>query len=171
MRRTSHEADSPQAWVQGHLHLQALVLLQHDALLHQQPVIGGDGHAHQEQAAGPENRGQQGEGPTAARAHLGGRESGHEPRSPPVITLTCPLVDEARQCRNQCRCEAPACCTEMTLVLWLAVKQKLVRDLTGAPAQRVTYFHMWHVTNPGSKVTLVLSGAFYHPGQVLPFES
>lgn len=72
-RRTSHEANSPQARMQRHLHLHALVLLQDDALHHDQPVVRGHGHPHQQQPAGSEHRGQDGECAAAARAHLRGR--------------------------------------------------------------------------------------------------
>lgn len=62
--------------MQRHLHLHALVLLQDDALHHDQPVVGGHGHAHQQQPAGPEHRGQDGQRAAAARAHLEGAIKG-----------------------------------------------------------------------------------------------
>lgn len=67
---TCHEADPPHAGVQGHPDLHALVLLQNDALLHQQPVVCGHSHAHQEQAARPKHRGQERECPRAKHACL-----------------------------------------------------------------------------------------------------
>lgn len=73
---TSHEANSPEARVQRHLHLHALVLLQDDALDHDQPVVCGHGHAHQQQPAGPEHRGQDGQCTAAARTHLEGKIKG-----------------------------------------------------------------------------------------------
>lgn len=73
---TSHEANSPEARVQRHLHLHALVLLQDDALDHDQPVVRGHGHAHQQQPAGPEHRGQDCQRAAAARTHLEGAIKG-----------------------------------------------------------------------------------------------
>lgn len=62
--------------MQRHLHLHALVLLQDDALHHDQPVVRGHGHAHQQQPAGPEHRGQDGQRAAAARTHLEGAIKG-----------------------------------------------------------------------------------------------
>lgn len=59
--------------MQRHLHLHALVLLQDDALHHDQPVVGGHGHPHQQQPAGSKHRGQDGQRAAAARTHLLGR--------------------------------------------------------------------------------------------------
>lgn len=73
---TGHEANSPQAWVQRHLHLHALVLLQDDALYHDQPVVCGHGHPHQQQPAGSKHCGQDGQRTAAAWTHLEGRTKG-----------------------------------------------------------------------------------------------
>ena len=67
---TGHKADPPEAGVQRHLHLHSLVLLQDDALLHEQPVVCGHGHTHQEQATGPEHRGEERQRPGAEGTHL-----------------------------------------------------------------------------------------------------
>lgn len=67
--RSCHKADSPQSRVQRHLDLCCLVLLQDDTLLHQQPVVGRHGDAHQQQAAGPKYGGQQCERSRAERTH------------------------------------------------------------------------------------------------------
>lgn len=67
---TGHEAHSPEARVQRHLHLHALVLLQDDALHHDEPVVSGHGHPHQQQPAGSEHCGQDGQSAAAARTHL-----------------------------------------------------------------------------------------------------
>lgn len=56
--------------MQRHLDLGGLVLLQDDALLHQQPVVGGDGDADQQQTARPEDRREQRQSPRAERTHL-----------------------------------------------------------------------------------------------------
>lgn len=68
---TCHEADPPQAGVQRHLDLGGLVLLQHDPLLHQQPVVRRHGNADQQEAAGAENRGEQRQRAGAEGTHLG----------------------------------------------------------------------------------------------------
>ena len=66
---TCKEADSPQASVQRHLDLRGLVLRQHGALLHVQPVVRADGDAHEQQAARAEHAAQQGQGAAAAVTH------------------------------------------------------------------------------------------------------
>lgn len=77
---TGHKAHSPEARVQRHLHLHALVLLQDDALHHDEPVVSGHGHPHQQQPAGSKHSGQDGQSAAAARTHLrgGGEEVGGE---------------------------------------------------------------------------------------------
>lgn len=67
---TCDEADPPEAGVQSHLDLGGLVLLQHDSLLHQQPVVRRHGDAHQQQTAGPKNRREQRQSPRTERTHL-----------------------------------------------------------------------------------------------------
>lgn len=67
---TGHKAHSPEARVQRHLHLHALVLLQDDALHHDQPVVSGHGHPYQQQPAGSKHCGQDGQSAAAARTHL-----------------------------------------------------------------------------------------------------
>lgn len=66
---SSHEANSPEAWMQGHLHLHALVLLEDDALHYNQPVVCGHGHPHQQQPTGSKHCGQDGQRTAAARTH------------------------------------------------------------------------------------------------------
>lgn len=67
---TCYKTHSPQARVQCHLDVDRLVLLQYDALLHQQPIIRRHGNPYQQQSACPKHRGEQRQSPTAARAHL-----------------------------------------------------------------------------------------------------
>lgn len=55
--------------MQGHLDLRGLVLRQHRALLHVQPVVSADRDAHQQQAARAEHAAQQGQGAAAAVTH------------------------------------------------------------------------------------------------------
>lgn len=87
--RTGHEADSPQSGVQRHLDLHTLVLLQDDALHHDEPVVGGHGYAHQQQAAGSEHCGQDGQRTTATRTHLeqSGTQSGSDYKTAVVKAL------------------------------------------------------------------------------------
>lgn len=59
--------------MQRHLDLHALVLLQDDALHHDQPVVCGHSHPHQQQPAGSKHCGQDGQRTAAARTHLPGR--------------------------------------------------------------------------------------------------
>lgn len=86
---TSHKANSPEARVQRHLHLHALVLLEDDALDHDQPVVCGHGHTHQQQPAGPEHRGQDGQRAAAARTHLEGKIKGVSQEEESHITAVC----------------------------------------------------------------------------------
>lgn len=62
--------------MQRHLHLHALVLLQDDALHHDQPVVCGHSHPHQQQPAGSKHCGQDGQRTAAARTHLEGVAKG-----------------------------------------------------------------------------------------------
>lgn len=73
---TCEEADTPQAGVQGHLDLCALVLGQDHALLQVQPVVGADCDAQEAQAADGKDAAQQGQGLPSAGTHLPGRPSG-----------------------------------------------------------------------------------------------
>lgn len=62
--------------MQRHLHLHALVLLQDDALHHDQPVVCRHSHPHQQQPAGSKHCGQDGQCTAAARTHLEGIAKG-----------------------------------------------------------------------------------------------
>lgn len=73
---TCEEADTPQAGVQGHLDLCALVLGQDHALLQVQPVVSADRDAQEAQAADGKDAAQQGQGLPSAGTHLPGRPSG-----------------------------------------------------------------------------------------------
>lgn len=77
---TCEEADAPQARVQGHLDLCALVLGQDHALLQVQPVVGADGDAQEAQAAHGKDAAQQGQGLPPAGTHLpeGRQARGHQ---------------------------------------------------------------------------------------------
>ena len=56
---TCQEADPPEAWVQGHAYVGALVERQDDAFLQVEPVVGADGHPQQAQAAHCQHTAQQ----------------------------------------------------------------------------------------------------------------
>ena len=73
---TCQEADPPQARVQRHPGLSALVLGQDHALLQVQPVVRADGDAQQAQAAHGEDAAQQGQGLPPTGAHPPGQPSG-----------------------------------------------------------------------------------------------
>lgn len=73
---TCEEADTPQAGVQGHLDLCALVLGQDHALLQVQPVVSADRDAQEAQAADGKDAAQQGQGLPSTGTHLPGRPSG-----------------------------------------------------------------------------------------------
>lgn len=67
---TCEEADTPQARVQGHLDLRALVLGQDHPLLQVEPVVGADCDAQEPQAADGKDAAQQGQRLPPAAAHL-----------------------------------------------------------------------------------------------------
>lgn len=67
---TCEEADAPEAGVQGHLDLCALVLGQDHAFLQVQPVVGADRNAQETQATHSKDTAQQGQGLPPAGAHL-----------------------------------------------------------------------------------------------------
>lgn len=73
---TCEEADTPQAGVQGHLDLRALVLGQDHTLLQVQPVVGADRDAQEPQATDGKDTAQQGQGLPPAGTHLPRQSSG-----------------------------------------------------------------------------------------------
>lgn len=58
-RLTRHEANPPEARVEGHAYLCALVEWKNDALLQVEPVVGAYGNPQQAQAANSEHAAQQ----------------------------------------------------------------------------------------------------------------
>lgn len=75
---TSKEADPPEARVQGHFDLRALVLWKDDAFLQVQPVVCTDCDAQQAQTADSKDTAQQGQGLPPTGAHLRGWSLGSQ---------------------------------------------------------------------------------------------
>lgn len=75
---TSKEADPPEARVQGHFDLRALVLRKDDAFLQVQPIVRADCDAQQAQTADSKDTAQQGQGLPPTGAHLRGWSLGSQ---------------------------------------------------------------------------------------------